>query len=116
VQLLEGFAQPVVSNAINLTVSGTFSRRVRVSSSAGFTAGTVGLSTGGGNEYSNWTGAAMLHVTLTRRSAFETQYFWYNHRFGPDVVLAPGLASQLSRQGLRVGVTLFTPLVGHLKG
>ena len=116
VQPLEGFTQPVLSNAVTSTVTGALGRRARVSSSAGFTTGTVGLGSASGNTYSNWTGAAALHVTLTRRSALETQYFWYGHRFGPDVLLAPGLANGLSRNGLRVGITWRAPLLGHLRG
>jgi hypothetical protein len=116
VQPLEGFTQPLLSNAVTSTVTGALGRRARVSSSAGFTTGTVGLGPTSGNTFSDWTGAAALHVTLTRRSALEAQYFWYGHRFGTDVLLAPGLANGLSRNGLRVGITWRAPLLGHLRG
>jgi hypothetical protein len=113
VRLLEGFTQPVLSNAVTSTVTGALGRRASVSSSAGFTTGSVGLGSTSGNTYSNWTGATAVHVILTRRSALEIQYSLYGHRFGPDVLLAPGLANVLSRNGLRVGITWRAPLLGH---
>ena len=53
VQVLEGFTQPVLSNAVTTTVTGALGRRASVSSSAGFTTGTVGLGPTSGNTYSN---------------------------------------------------------------
>ena len=115
VQPLEGFGQPVLINAVNSTIMSALGRRASVASSAGYTSGTGGLGSSG-STYSTWTGAVSLRMTLTRRSAFEAQYFWYGQRYAGDFVVAPGLANGLSRNGPRVGITWRAPLVGHLRG
>ena len=113
VQLLEGFAQPVLSNVISAGLNGSLGRRTRFTSSAAFTTGDVGLSSGGANNYSNWTTGVGLQVALSRSAALETQYFHYSHRFGDDVLRAPGLTTDLRKQGLRVSVTWRAPLRLH---
>jgi hypothetical protein len=112
VHLLEGFTQPVLSNSLSTSFGGALTRRVSVASSIGMSSGTVGVvSAAAKNNYWNWTAGAGLRVTVTRRSALEAQYFYYGHRFDQDVRLAPGLANQQKRQGVRVGLTWQTPML-----
>jgi len=111
VQLLDGFAHPVLANSITTSVGGGLTRRTSVSSSIGFSSGRVGVAQSAGNAYSNWTVSSGLGMVLSRRSAFEAQYFYYGHRFGQEVLLASGLAKQQLRQGVRVGITWQAPLL-----
>jgi opacity protein-like surface antigen len=112
VHLLEGFAQPVLANSLSTSIGGALNRRLSVASSIGMSSGTVGIvSATAKNNYWNWTAGAGLRVTVTRRSALEAQYFYYGHRFDQDVRLAPGLANQQKRQGVRVGMTWQTPVL-----
>ena len=55
--------------------------------------------------FSAITGGVGIHLTLTRRVSLDGQYFYYGHRFDPDVVFAPGFAAQTRRQGVRAGLT-----------
>lgn len=111
VQMLEGFTQPVLADAITATLGGGLNRYTAVSSSLGFTSGTVGVVSTPGHHYANWTGGAGLRLTLSRRSAVEAQYFYYVHRFDQNIQLPPGLMSGLSRHGIRVGLSWNAPLV-----
>jgi hypothetical protein len=114
VHLLEGFAQPVLANAINASFGGALQRYLLVSSSASFSTGAVGPTAGGANGYTNWSAAAGLSVPVGRRAMFEAQYFVAGDRFDEGVALPPGLLDRRrQRQGLRVGFTLRAPLLGY---
>lgn len=108
-QLLEGIAGPVLSDSVTTTLGGAVSRRVSFSSSAAVSSGDLGVRSGD-RRYGSMSGAAGVGVAITRRLMFEGQYFYYRHRFGDGVRLAPGLANNANRQGLRAGVTWRTPL------
>lgn len=110
VRLLEGFAAPVMFDTVDAGLTGSLSRRVALSSSAGLTSGTVGTTKTAGS-FGTITGAAGLHMTLSRRAAFEAQYFYYRQRAADTTVLPPGLAGALNRQGLRAGITWGAPLL-----
>jgi len=114
VQLLEGFAEPVLANVFNLGLSGTLQRRVSVSSWASLSTGTVGLSAAEGNGYENWSAGGGLSVMVGRRGTFDAQYFIAGDRFEDGVVLPPGLsAERRQRQGLRAGFSWRGFLVGR---
>lgn len=103
VQALEGFSQPVIMNTITGTVGGDLGRRTSMSMSIGLSSGSVGAASG--NMFSAITGGVGIHLTLTRRVSLDGQYFYYGHRFDPDVVFAPGFAAQTRRNGVRAGLT-----------
>jgi len=111
VNLLEGFTEPVLSNAITTGIGGGLNRRMSVSSSIAMSSGTVGVARQANNEYWNWTAGAAWRLTLSRRSALDAQYFYYGHRFDEAIVLPPGLLNQQIRQGLRIGVTWLIPVM-----
>ena len=103
VQALEGFSQPVIMNTITGTIGGGLSRRTSLSTSVGLSSGTVGAVSG--NTFGALTGGVGIHFSLTRRASIDGQYFYYGHRFDPDVVLAPGFIAQARRHGVRAGLT-----------
>ena len=114
VQLLEGFAEPVLANIVNLGLGGTLHRRVSVLSWGSMSTGTVGLTAAEGNGYTNWSAGAGLSVTVGRRASIEAQYFIAGDEFENGVVLPPGLSHERrQRQGLRAGFSLRGPLVGR---
>ena len=67
VQLLEGFAEPVLANIVNLGLGGTLHRRVSVLSWGSMSTGTVGLTAAEGNGYANWSAGGGLSVMVGRR-------------------------------------------------
>jgi len=117
VQLLEGFAEPVLANIVNLGLGGTLHRRVSVLSWGSMSTGTVGLTAVEGNGYTNWSAGGGLSVMVGRWASIEAQYFIAGDEFEAGVVLPPGLShARRQRQGLRVGFSLRGPLVGRQPG
>jgi hypothetical protein len=111
VRLVEGFAQPVLDNAINTTLTGNPRRRLSLSASGSVSTGKVGLDGGKLSAYANWTTASGLSVAVGRWTTFDAQYFCAGERFNRGVSLPPGLENHRMRQGLRVGVTWHAPLL-----
>ena len=73
VQLLEGFAEPVVANALAANVGGALRHRLMLSSSFTASRGAVGVGPATGNGYLNWTGAVGIAMPLGRRASFDVQ-------------------------------------------
>jgi hypothetical protein len=114
VQLLEGFAEPVLANIVNLALGGTLHRRVSLLSWGSMSTGTVGLTSAEGNGYANWSAGGGLSVMVGRRGSFDAQYFIAGDEFENGVVLPPGLSHQRrQRQGLRAGFSWRGPIVGR---
>ena len=106
VQLLEGFAEPVLANTLSLAVGGALQRRVSFSTTASLSTGEVGLTAGSGNGYANWRTGAGLGITVSRRGALDVQYFFAGDQFDEGVVVPAGLSNgRRQRQGMRVGFT-----------
>ena len=117
VRLLEGFTEPVISNALLATAGGGLSRRVSLSSTVAYSSGSVGLDSNTSGPYSNFTGGAGLSFALARQASIEAQYFYAGYLYDGNLALAPGLtSSEQRRHGVRVGFTWHGMLVGHLKG
>jgi hypothetical protein len=114
VNMLEGFADPVVANTFNALVGGSLRRRVSMSSWTSFSSGVVGLTAEDGNGYSNWSAGAGLGFLIGRRGSIEAQYFYAGDDFEENVQLPPGLSHQpRERQGVRIGFTWRGALVGR---
>jgi hypothetical protein len=111
VRLVEGFADPVVDNALNTVLAGNVARRVTLSVSGSLSSGTVGLNTAPGNGYWNWTTASGLSVSLVGHLMIDAQYFCISDHYEDGVTLPPGVVSQRRRQGVRIGLTLRAPLI-----
>jgi len=114
VQLLEGFAEPVLANIMNLALGGTLHRRVSVLSWGSMSTGTVGLTGAEGNGYANWSAGGGLSVRVGQRGSLEAQYFIAGDEFEDGVLLPPGLSHERrQRQGLRAGFSWRGPIVGR---
>jgi hypothetical protein len=114
VQLLEGFAEPVLANIVNLALGGTLHRRVSVLSWGSMSTGTVGLTGAEGNGYANWSAGGGLSIMVGRRGSFDAQYFIAGDEFEDGVALPPGLSHERrQRRGLRAGFSWRGPLVGR---
>jgi hypothetical protein len=106
----ETFGQPLLSDGVTGSVGGLLSRRVRFSSSANYTLGSVGFS-GANNGYDSASADAGFEYGLTRRLALFTRYVYYRYHFESGVVLDPRFVPTLDRQGVRVGLTASVPVI-----
>jgi hypothetical protein len=113
VEMLEGFARPVVANRLATNLAGNWSRWVSFSSVTGFTTGTVGVGGDAGTKYETWNASVALQIAVSRRCAIAAQYSAFSNRFGDEVLLPTGVTSTLQRQVLRIGLTWRTPMIGH---
>jgi hypothetical protein len=114
VRLVEGFAQPLLDNAVDVRVAGTLGRHVSPFSTGSFSAGNVGAGTGASNRYTTWTTASGVSFYIGRRAAVEVQHFISGNQFGDAVLLPPGVIAHRWRQGLRVGFTWRGPILQRL--
>ena len=54
---------------------------------------------------------ARLSVALSRQAALTAQYVYYHYGYDGVAVASPLWPQQMSRQGIRIGVDLWCPLV-----
>jgi hypothetical protein len=107
---VDGFAAPLFSDSAMLRVGGRLTRRLRL-------AGTVAYSLGGvdvvsaGQRYHSQRSLLSVQGALTRRVDAFVQYFYYRHAFNAASFLIQGAPPQLSRQGIRAGLSLSMPLL-----
>ncbi len=109
-QWVDGLPTPVFSDTLQGGVSGYAGRRVQFVLDAGYSNGQSALMPNGSN-LDSYTGRAQVRVGLTRFAAVSANYFYYHYAFGPTFPLPPGMARELDRQSVRVGLDLWVPLL-----
>jgi hypothetical protein len=110
----EGFAQPTFSDAVTGSVSGFFSRRVDFTAGGGLSIGDAGLSAGTGTAdrgFRAYTGSARVRYGLGAMWALFGEYSYYKHDLGDVLIVAQGVPPILDRNSVRVGLTLWVPLL-----
>jgi hypothetical protein len=106
---IENLPRPVLSNAASVTAQGFLNRRTDLTVSAAYTTGEMALA-GTPPPFSTYTGVARLRFAFARHLAVYGEYLYYYYEFNRDFPLPPGVASTLTRNGARAGVTLWVPV------
>jgi hypothetical protein len=106
----EAFARPVYSDGVNAIVTGFFNRRTDVSASAGFSAGDVGV-VQASSSFRAYRAATRARVALTSMWALFAEHQYYKHDLGDAFIVPVGVPSVLDRHSVRVGVTLWVPIL-----
>jgi hypothetical protein len=106
-----GFSQPVFSDALTTSVEGFFSRRVDFRASGGVAIGAVGITSNVGNDFRTYTANTQLRIAINPVWAITGEYLYYKYDFGSAVVSVPVVAQKLDRNSVRLGLTLWLPLV-----
>ncbi len=109
-QFRAGFRDPFLADTAQVQLSGLVTRRLNVHMGGGYSAGRLGFGNLA-NPYSNWTATTGMRVALGRLLSADAEYFYYRYRFDSNVQLPSGLPSNLNRQGVRVGLSGWMPLV-----
>ena len=107
-EYVPGLRTPVLTGGISAVVDGLLSRRVDLNVSASYSDGSSALRTA--SSYTTYTGNARLRFAVTRHWAVYTEYLYYYYDFRGTALL-PGLPSALERNGARVGLTLWLPVI-----
>jgi hypothetical protein len=110
VEFIEGFHEPFFADTAAVDFGGSFNRRVELSLNGVYSFGEIGLSQGGGGTVS-YNGSARVRAALSRVMAVFSEYHIYRYRFDQGGVLPTGLLPRLDRQGVRVGLELWLPLI-----
>lgn len=107
-RFVEGRNNYLLANIAQAGMQGLWGRRVQLSIE-----GQYLLSDHEENEpqYRSIAGTARVSYALSRRLSAYAQYIYYNYRFSDPVLLANGENQRTNRQGIRVGVTLWTPIL-----
>jgi hypothetical protein len=71
----------------------------------------VGFSSQPGNDFRTYSGTIRLRVALTPVSALFSEYVYYYYDLGSNVTTVPGVPPTLDRNSVRLGLTLWLPLV-----
>ena len=101
--LVEGLEEPVFADGAIVALGGQLARRVDLLVSGTYSTGGLAFTTSG-DDIEARTAAARAHLRLWRGAVVFGDYFYYEHRFGPEVRAAAGLPRRFDRQGVRVGV------------
>lgn len=110
-RFVEGFSDPLIADSVTGGVGGYLGRRINVVAGAAHTRGTVGL-TNQRRGHSGSNATARIQFALFRYLALYSQYVYYRYHFQEGVDLPPGFAPALERQGVRVGLSAWFPLIG----
>jgi hypothetical protein len=106
-----GLNQPVFSDAAIGSLEGFFSRRIDFSTQAGFSFGSGAERSNLDRDFRTYTATARLRAALTPILALFGEYLYYNYDFGPDVGIVSGVPLKLDRNSVRLGITVWLPLV-----
>ena len=106
---IETVSEPVYLDSASIQASGFVSRRIDLLFYAGYATGDV-ASRGQPSQLRSYNGDTRLRFGLTREVAAYVEALYYQYRFAPDLVLAPGVPHELKRSGFRAGLTLWLPM------
>jgi hypothetical protein len=109
VEYILQLSQPVFIDGVNVSGGGALSRRVHLTLGAGYSSGAPVLQQS--SQFDTYTGDVRSSIVLTRTFSAYLEYVYYFYDFGTTGLLAPGLPQKQSRNGIRAGLTLATPLL-----
>jgi len=106
---IEGFPGPIYSGAYTASATGFLNRRTDVSMSAAYSDGDSALN-GTPMQFTTYTGNVRARYALGRLWATYAEYLFYYYNFNRNFIVLPGIPPGMTRNGLRVGVTLWVPV------
>ncbi|HXH06106.1 MAG TPA: hypothetical protein VNI83_05885 [Vicinamibacterales bacterium] len=107
--LVEGIPAPFYTDSVTVTLGGFLTRRADLTASAAYTAGDVWGQSATAIE--TYTGDLRLRVGLTRTLAAFAEYLYYYYDFARAPELQGALPPRLRRQGVRVGLAVWLPVL-----
>ena len=108
---MEGFPDAFFSDAVSFNAAGQAGRRTRITMSAAYNDGQMGLAALTGRNYEMYTATAGVQVAVARTTALYVNYLYYHYRFDEDVRMPFGMGRGLDRNGVRAGLTVWLPLL-----
>jgi hypothetical protein len=106
----DGATRPFFADTVAANISGYLTGRVSVRLQPAYAHGVVGFS-GATNSYNSGSNTTRLEMAISHHLALYLEHFIYRYQFANGVGLPPLLSQSVDRQGVRLGLTLWTPLV-----
>lgn len=110
VGFVDGFPQPFFADSFAASLGGIVDRRVELSFAGSYSTGHLGLSVSS-NKNENYNSSARVRVALSHYAAISGEYLFYHYRFDQPTALPQGFPPSLNRQGARIGLDLWLPLI-----
>ena len=107
---IEGFVRPIFSDSASSSVGGLITRRVDLALRASYVNGTVGLRRGAPG-FDSYSASVRVRRALTRNLAAYAEYLFYHYAFDEAAVRPEGLPRKFNRNGARVGLSLWLPVI-----
>jgi hypothetical protein len=108
-QFIPGLSSPVYTDGVTLTADGFVNRRADVGAMAAYTKGDFfGQSR---SAFETYTAGLRARSGITRTLAAYAEYLYYFYDFGSGDQLTATLPPQVQRHGVRVGLTLWVPVL-----
>jgi hypothetical protein len=111
VQVMEGMAAPLVSNAIGGVLAGDVGRRHRLVATADYFKGYVSLARSSATSVEGASALVRWRAGLSRRLAINTEAFGGKLRFGRDVATVSGVAPDSMQFGIRAFISFSRSLL-----
>ena len=111
IQFVAGFAEPFLSDAVRLSLTGTLPGRTLVSASAGLARGTLGVAQGAA-AFGSHTGSIRVARNIGPEWQVEMTYHDARYRFGSAASLGGTIPGRFARRGLRAGL-VWAPAIGR---
>ena len=103
----------LTTDAVSLSTGGRLSERLGLTFTTGWARGASDEATGGTDNYTTVLAGTQFQWRLGRRIAAMAGHTYYQYRFDATSNLPEGFARTGSRNAVRVGVTIWLPLVGR---
>jgi hypothetical protein len=105
---VEAFSAPVFTDAVTVALDGFINRRTDVAAAVAYSGGNVVQARS--NPFETYTATARLRFGLTRQLAAYAEYLFYDYD-SAGVALNANVPPRVSRHSVRVGLTLWVPLL-----
>jgi hypothetical protein len=107
---IETLSGPVYTQSTSVETSGFVNRRVDLSFLAAYATGELASPIGPAAPFTTYTATSRMRVAVSRELAVYIAGLFYDYAFDPRLIIVPGMPSQLTRSGVRAGVTLWLPV------
>jgi hypothetical protein len=107
-EFVPGFGQPLLSDAVDVSIGGSIAPRAQWSANAGYSSGQIGYT--GSGSFGTWLASSTLEYALTRRLAVFGQYSFYRYRIPAGSTVIP-LLPTFRRDAGTVGLTVWLPII-----
>jgi hypothetical protein len=103
----------LTTDAVSLSTGGRLGNRAQLSFTTGWAKGGSNAATGGTDDYTTVLAGTQFQYRLNRRFSATATYSYYEYRFESLSDLPEGFPPTSTRNAVRVGVTIWLPLLGR---